>query len=177
MGQKFAAYNSQGAIVAYYDSDDSPPPASATTIEITDSEWLICLATPGYTVVDNAIVAPPAPTAAQIEAQALVQSAQAALVAGLQVSSTGTPALNGTYAIDQFSQMDIIAIETGLNAGKGFPAGTTTLNYPDTTGLLHNFSEANFTDFAAVVRDYVYALKSVMAGQSSSLPSAAVTIA
>jgi hypothetical protein len=42
---------------------------------------------------------------------------------------------------------------------------------------MHAFSEANFTDFAATVRDYVYALKSVIAGSSSTLPTSSVTIA
>ena len=73
--------------------------------------------------------------------------------------------------------MDIIAIETSLNAGKGFPGGAATFNYPDANGAMHAFSESNFTDFAAAVRDYVYALKSVIAGSSSTLPAASVTIA
>jgi len=73
--------------------------------------------------------------------------------------------------------MDIIAIETSLNAGKGFPGGVTPLNYPDVTGVMHSFAEANFTDFAAAVRDYVYALKSVIAGASTTLPSPSATIA
>ncbi len=103
--------------------------------------------------------------------------AAAAFDAGLMIVSTGTPALNGTYAIDQLSQMDIIAIETSLNAGKGFPGGSASFNYADTTGALHSFTQANFTDFAAAVRDYVYALKSVIAGASMTLPSTTSTIA
>jgi hypothetical protein len=103
--------------------------------------------------------------------------AAAALSGGLAVTSTGTPALNGTYAIDQLSQMDIIAIETSLNAGKGFPGGATAFNYADVSGAMHSFTQANFTDFAAAVRDYVYALKSVIAGASTTLPPATATIA
>lgn len=107
----------------------------------------------------------------------LVQQAQEAMTVGLQIVSTGTSALNGTYAIDQLSQMDIIAIETSLNAGKGFPGGATVFNYADTAGVMHSFTAANFTDFAAAVRDYVYALKSVIAGASATLPAAASPIA
>ena len=84
--------------------------------------------------------------------------AGAALDAGLSIVSTGTPALNGTYAIDQLSQMDIIAIETSLNAGKGFSRGASTFNYADASGVIHSFTEANFTNFAAAIGDYVYAL-------------------
>jgi hypothetical protein len=107
----------------------------------------------------------------------LPTQAQSALATGLQLTSTGTPALNGTYAVDPLSQHDIVAIETSLNAGKGFPGGATTFNYPDATGVMHSFSAANFTDFAAAVRDYVYALKSVIAGASTTIPAASTTIA
>jgi hypothetical protein len=177
MGQKYAAYNAQGAITAFYDSVDSPAPEGATTIEITDAQWQTCISNPGWTVVSGELVAPVPPTAEQLAAQGLIQSAQSMLTAGIAIVSTSTPALNGTYACDQLSQMDVIAIETSLNAGKGFPGGATTFNYPDVGGGMHAFSEANFTDFAAAVRDYVYALKSVIAGGSSTLPASSVTIA
>ncbi|CAE6838007.1 hypothetical protein [Paraburkholderia nemoris] len=116
---------------------------------------------------------PPAPTAAEV----LVTSAQAALEAGLAIISTATPALNATYACDQLSQMDIIAIETSLNAGKGFPGGSATFGYPDSSGVMHVFTQANFTDFAAALRDYVYALKSVIAGVLTTMPGTSTTIA
>lgn len=177
MGQKYAAYNSSGAITAFYDSVDSPLPPGVSTIEITDAQWQTCLDNPGWTVASGALVAPVPPSAEEIAAQALIQSARTALASGLTIASTGTPALNGTYSADQLSQSDIIAIETSLNAGKGFPGGATTFNYPDVTGTMHAFSESNFTDFAAAVRDFVYALKSVIAGASSTLPAAATTIA
>jgi hypothetical protein len=178
MGQKYAAYSAQGTITAFYDSVDSPVPAGVTNvIEITDAQWQACLGNPGWTVASGALDAPVPPSAAQVAAQALIQSAQGMLTTGLAIVSTGTPVLNATYACDQLSQMDIIAIETSLNAGKGFPGGATTFNYPDVTGVMHSFTEANFTDFAAAVRDYVYALKSVIAGSSSTLPAASTTIA
>jgi hypothetical protein len=178
MGQKFAAYNASDAIIAFYDSEDSPVPAGVTSvIEITDAQWQACLATPGYTVVSGSLVAPPLPTAAQLAVQATTKAAWTMLGTGISITSTGTPALNGTYAVDQLSQMDIIAIETSLNAGKGFPGGTTTFSYPDASGAMHAFSEGNFTDFAAAVRDYVYTLKSVIAGTAINLPISTSTIA
>lgn len=103
--------------------------------------------------------------------------AAAAFAAGLTIASTGTPALNGTYGIDQLSQMDIIAIETSLNAGKGFPGGAATFNYADMSGAMHSFTEANFTNFAASIRDYVYALKSAISGAASTLPATSAVIA
>jgi len=128
--------------------------------------------TPDQITAIEAVYAAHDPTTIPLSQQAL-----SALAVGITISSTGTPALNGAYVCDQISQMDIIAIETSISAGKGFPGGATTFNYPDVTGTMHSFTEANFTDFAAAVRDYVYALKSVIAGASTSLPAASTTIA
>jgi hypothetical protein len=177
MGQKYAAYNAQGAIIAYYDSIDSPVPAGVESIEITDAQWQTCISNPGWTVAAGALVAPVAPSAAELASQALIQSAQMALAAGLNVTSTGTPTLNGTFAVDQLSQMDVIAIETSLNAGKGFPGVSSTFSYPDASGAIHTFSEANFTDLAAAIRDFVYGCRAVIAGTSTTLPASTVTIA
>ncbi|MBN3755902.1 hypothetical protein G3N95_23355 [Paraburkholderia sp. Tr-20389] len=104
------------------------------------------------------------------------QKAEQILAGGLTVTSAGTPALNGTFPVDALSQSDIIAIETSLNAGKGFPGGATTFSYPDATGAMRAFSESNFTDFAAAVRDFVYGCRGVIAGASTVLPVASVAI-
>jgi hypothetical protein len=69
MGQKYAAYDSTGSIIGFYDSIDSPVPAGVEAIEITDAQWQTCISTPGYTVKSGALVAPVPPTAAQIAAQ------------------------------------------------------------------------------------------------------------
>jgi len=151
IGQRFSA----GFVASLIDiTDIAPQPAQGWT----------------YNGISfSAPAPPPAPSAAVLAA--------VAMTAGLTIASAGTPALNGTYAVDAVSQADIVAIETSLNAGKGFPGGVTTFNYPDVTGVMHAFTEANFTDFAAAVRDYVYALKSVIAGASTTLPAASTTIA
>lgn len=79
MGQKFAAYNAQGAITGYYDSVDSPVPADVTAIEITAAQWQACISSQSpYTVAGDALVAPVPPTAAQLLATA--QTTQTALL-------------------------------------------------------------------------------------------------
>ncbi|WP_185805567.1 phage tail assembly chaperone [Achromobacter denitrificans] len=70
MRQKFAGYDSQGTIVAFYDSVDSPLPSGVDAIEITLEEWQACLADPGWTVANGALVAPLPPSAAELAAQA-----------------------------------------------------------------------------------------------------------
>lgn len=177
MGQKFAAYDASGAIITYYDSVDSPVPNGVEAIEISDTQWQACITSSGWTIVQEKLVAPVPPTDAQVAEQTLIQSAYAAMLAGLKIASSSSPALNGTYAVDQLSQMDIIAIETSLSAGKGFPGGVATFSYLDVTGTMRPFSESNFMNFAAAVRDYVYALKSVTAGVLTTLPASSVMIA
>lgn len=97
MGQKSAAYDAQGAITAFYDSIDSAPPSGATTLSITDAQWQECLAMPGWTVANGALVAPPVPTTAQLLAQAqtaqiasLSRACAAAIVAGFTSSALGS---------------------------------------------------------------------------------------
>lgn len=143
-------------IVAYFASPQSPSDYSNLgTVSDTDQRYLDFLHPP----------------------KTLTQKAMAQLAAGLAITSTGTPTLNGTYGCDSVSQADIVAIETSLNAGKGFPGGATTFGYPDMSGALHSFSQTEFTAFAAAVRDYVYALRSVISGQSTTLPASTASIA
>lgn len=69
MGQKFAAYDSSGNIVAFYDSIDSPAPSGVSVVKISDVAWLDLINAQGSgkrLVIDSAgnhiAVAPPAPT-------------------------------------------------------------------------------------------------------------------
>jgi len=78
MSQKQASYSASGSIIAYYDTVDSPAPSTANVIDITDDEWLTCISTPGYTVVNGALVAPADPTSAELLAAA--QTAQTAIL-------------------------------------------------------------------------------------------------
>lgn len=101
------------------------------------------------------------------------------LAAGLTITSTGTPVLNGTYSVGANEQGNITAIASGLNAGK-VPGGGSTFEYLDATGTAHSFTSAAFIDFAAAVMNYVYAVDmtaaTLAAGQSASWPAATATI-
>jgi hypothetical protein len=69
MGQKYAAYDSTGAITAFYDSIDSPAPRGTEVIGISDAQWQTCIGNPGWTVDSGELVAPIQASAAQISAQ------------------------------------------------------------------------------------------------------------
>jgi hypothetical protein len=101
--------------------------------------------------------------------------------AGVSVTSTGTPALNGTYALDPVSQAQITAIAAGVAAGKGLPGGGGTFNWPTAAGALVAFSSANFLNFATALETFLYnfnqALMALTAGGVATLPSTSITIA
>jgi hypothetical protein len=94
----------------------------------------------------------------------------------VQITSTATAALNGTYAIDPLSRATIAEIQTSINAGLGVPGGGSTFNYLDASGAAHAFAASDFTNFAKAIRDYVYALTQVAAGASATLPATPLAI-
>ncbi|KVQ67902.1 phage tail protein [Burkholderia territorii] len=75
MGQKFAAVDVQGNVTAFYDFVDSPPPADAQVVEISDEEWRTAIEASSRgkraTLDENeriVLVDPPAPTRAEVAA-------------------------------------------------------------------------------------------------------------
>ncbi len=119
MGQKYAAYTpSTGAIIGFYDSVDSPPPATASVLAITTAQWQTCLVTAGYTVTGGVLTAP--------SSAALLAQAQSAAVARLTAACAATitagypsSALGAVYGypMGQTDQDNLIAATTAsLNA-------------------------------------------------------------
>lgn len=105
-----------------------------------------------------------------------LQVVPSALAHGITLTSTATPALNGTYPLDQLSQSRIVAISAGLAAGKGFPGGGDTITW---NGVA--FSSANFLNFAAAAEAYVYGYEQAVVGlvmqvSGAALPSSSITI-
>lgn len=121
MGQKLAAFSSQGTITAFYDTVDSPPPDGLQTLEITDAEWKTCINEQGQWVVSNgALEQVPPPTVAE-----LLQAAQTEQIATLRqacsiaiASGFSSPALGTAYTYpstitDQSNQQTIAANASG----------------------------------------------------------------
>ncbi|ERJ35955.1 hypothetical protein L810_1213 [Burkholderia sp. AU4i] len=180
MSENYVTFDANGVVTGCH---GEAPGAGVNAIQITDAQFFVVMRSKfgwqGWTVVNGELTPPTVadPSPEDLASQALVTAAQNAFLSGIKIVSGSTPAVDGTYAVDQVSQMDILAIETSINAGKGFPGGAATFNYPDTSGVMHTFSETSFTNFAAAVRDYVYALKSCMSGSLSALPSQTSSIA
>ena len=125
MGQKYASYNASGAVIAYYDSVDSPPPSTATTIAITNSQWLAAIASPyPVTVADGALVIPTGPTLA------FAQAAQSALIKqgfananAANISFTTAAGVTDTYQCDPKSLQAIQTYLSGFQAAGAVPSG------------------------------------------------------
>ena len=157
MGQKQASYNASGAIIAFYDSADSPAPQGASVLDITDAQWQTCLSNPGWTVVNGALVAPPAPTAAQLLAQA-----QAAQIATLQasykiainapVSFRNAAGVTSTYpAGNSIALNGATAMQNLSNAIIAGPAAWTLGRWLDTSNVAQTFVYADLQGLAAAM--------------------------
>jgi hypothetical protein len=129
MGQKSAAYNAQGAITGFYDSEDSPVPAGLVdVIEITDSEWQAAINNPGYTVTNGALVAPSPPTDSELLAAAQVGqmvtlTAKYEAIVQQPVSFTTAAGVAKTFQADSNSQNVLLIATTGYNLAGATPQG------------------------------------------------------
>lgn len=118
MGQKYASYNAQEVVTGFYDSIDSPPPAIASVIAITDAEWqgALSCAYPPVTVVNGALVIPTGPTLAQAQSAqvATLRSAcQSAITGGFSSSALGSAYTYGSGVTDQANLNTIASSPTG----------------------------------------------------------------
>lgn len=139
------------------------PISSDTTVEVgygaTESNGVWTFTAP---------VAPP---------QTLAEQAAAALSAGLAITSTSTPALDGTYAVDEAPQRRLNRVSVYLQINGVFPGGSSTITWLDTGGGKHVFDATQFKALASASGDYVAALDDVILGLSTALPGASATIA
>lgn len=115
-------------------------------------------------------------TADPVPSATLAQQAAVMLAAGLAVTSTGTPALDGTYAADPQTQSDLMAEVLSLAVNSAFTNGTASLGWPDIYGAYHTFNATQFKALATALGAFAGALKPIIASNSGTLPSASVTI-
>lgn len=118
--------------------------------------------------------------AAAIAARQVTAGSAVALNAGIAITSTGTPALNGTYALDQGSINAIDEVVLYIDTNGTFPEGAATLPYPDAAGAMHVFpSVAEFKAFATAAADLVALIDEYASsgGTVGSIPSNVITIA
>jgi hypothetical protein len=117
-----AVINASNVVVAVIDVSgfDYQPPAGCTTVAVPDG--MIVEAGASYDPETGAFT-DPVPTAAQ-----QAQATYAALLAdGLTIDSTGTPTVNGTYALDDTQQAAITEVSAYIGKNNAFPGGLTSV--------------------------------------------------
>jgi hypothetical protein len=94
----------------------------------------------------------------------------------LQIISTGTPVLSGTYALSPLALDNINSVALYIQVNAAFPGGQSTITWPDASGGLHIFTTtAKFISFANAVANYVAALDAAVLGAGTA-PTQPVTI-
>ncbi len=166
-------------VIGWYDIAAISYPSLPDTgmLVVSGSQWAARI-TGLWAVTAGALVAYTA------QAMGLPQQAVVALAtrvaAGIALTSTGTPALNATYALDSVSTGQIFQIGLYANQFGVFPSGDATQPYPDAGGTSHSFTVTAFIAFLKVVAPLVSALTTqagVMAqGGSPVWPSQSATI-
>ena len=112
---------------------------------------------------------PPAPPT-------LAQQASALLAGTVAITSTTNSALSGDYTVTQTDQNHIAAEVQSIMLNNTFADGTTSVSWPDSTGVLHTFTIAEFKTFAMALGSFVAACYKCVTGASSTLPNTAMTI-
>ena len=89
------------------------------------------------------------------------------------ITSTGTPALSGSYALPNAAQQDqitAVTLYTQVNAGK-FPGGATSFAWPDASGTNHTFTTSgSWLSFASAMADCTMAFASGQASFAETIP-------
>ena len=180
---QYAYYNSlvpsPSPVIGWYDTTEvsypNLPPVS-DLLEITPAQWAERM-TGQWAVSDGALVAytPPVP------APTLAQQAAALIASGLTITSTSTPAINGTYAIASgvlFGREDIGTEAQFVSTFSEFTNGMQTLEWPliDGKTFVTFPNTATFMNFAKAAAQYYAAVKAVAATGQGSFPSNQVTI-
>ncbi len=180
---QYAQYNptlSPAPVTGWFDAAefDYPnlPPAS-DLFELTAAQWAAHFSNPsGWAVQNGALVAytPPTP------APTLAQQAAALIAGGLAITSTGTPALDGTYIVASgvpFGREDIGTEAQFISTFSEFTNGTQTLEWPLKDGTFVTFSSTGaFLNFAKAAAQFYAACQGVIATNSGTLPSASADI-
>jgi len=122
-----------------------------------------------------AVVDLPTQQAAQNQARATYA---ALLAGGLAITSTATPALDGTYAVDPATQGKLTAVATYIQRNDKFPGGVTAMPMLLANGTAAVAqSTAQYLAVASAIADFVTDADIALDTGSGQWPPTSVTIA
>jgi hypothetical protein len=166
-GKFIEPVSSTGIVVPEFD-----PTASICTFHPATQTWVIA-AIPAAPVEPDPPVVPPTP------AEVIALAVRSAFAAGLTVRSTATPAINGTYPLDEATQNKIMALVLFTQMNNDFPGGASVYPMPDISGAMHIFpSIAVFDVWSTAIANHVAAIDLYGASLPGAvLPAPNITIA
>jgi hypothetical protein len=173
---KYAIFNGNypapSPVLGWYDTEGLP---QFNALLLTDEQWNDRMN--GYYAVSLGRLVPYTPppmNSADAELAAL-------LAQGINLTSTGTPSLNGTYSLDILSQNQVFQIGMYAAQFSQFPSGDSTFLYPDAAANFRLFSVTNFVNFFHAMTQFVtqanYQASVMKAGGTPVWPSNDITIA
>jgi hypothetical protein len=96
----------------------------------------------------------------------------------VEITSTGTTAVSGTYSLDPQTQSDIANLAYEATGPLGLPAGFA--GYPDINGDIKPHNATTLVSLYKAMRDYLYAYRVAKAAwaqnQKTAAPSNVITI-
>ncbi|MBW4089886.1 MAG: hypothetical protein HIU82_02085 [Proteobacteria bacterium] len=148
------------------------PQWNAAQITVVDITGVSPAPAVGWSYSDGGFTAPPSPPA-----PTLAQQAAALITGGIAITSSGTPALNGTYSTGAAAQQNAAHMMGFINANGKFPGTSGTLVWLDAAGQPHTFATtAEFGAFYTAAFDFVADCQMIMLTGSGTLPSPSATI-
>lgn len=105
-----------------------------------------------------------------------------ALASGLAISSTGTPAVDATYALDQSQQANVANVALYITVNNRFPGSLSSVSLRKIDGTTISIpATAVFQEIATAIADYIAKIDAQLliaqGGGSPTWPTASVTIA
>lgn len=167
----YLVLDGSGDVLTTYDGPAANAPAGAVAVT---AGVIAGLPFPyaGWKYQGGALVAP------AVVAPTLVQQAVAGQNAGFAITSTGTPALDGTYPASGAGWADLKDEALFIASFGAFSTGASTLPFMLPSGATVTFTATS--QVQAVVKAiamYLTALKTIAATGAGTLPAAAGTIA
>jgi hypothetical protein len=159
-------------VIGWFDTDaiNYPTlPDPAGMLVLTQEQW-DGRVTGLWAVSAGALVAfvPPPPVLSP-EQQAADELA-ARIGNGIAITSTGTPALNATYALDSDTMDQIGSVARDFGSGLGLPGDIETFTYPDATGVPRTFSGDQLTALYRKQRNLLSVLNTQAAMMAHGAP-------
>lgn len=173
MNQTYAVIDSTGLVkrIISWDGAETYVPENGCAVILANGAGAGWMYNADGTFTPPPEPAPVPPTAAE--------QAAAAMSAGIKLTSTETPELNGTYGLDQIAQNNVTATVTYILLNGTFPGNTATMPWVDAAGAAHVWpSITEFKWFATAFANFIASVSLYAAsnGAAGAIPSNEVTI-